>query len=209
MTGPSGRRRRCSRSIVAALLPLAGLPLAASGGSDLLTGTALAADPDSGLQATIRRTSHGIPHITANDYGGLGFGYGYAFAQDNFCVLADIYVTVNGERSRYSGSSPLGSMGPDGSWSQGGNGTAPNNLNSDFFYQRIKDRGTVENLLAQPPPHGPLPELKEGVRGFVARLQQVPARDGRRQPARRAAAASPGCARSPRWTPTGASTSSA
>ena len=111
--------------IVTALFPLAALPLATSAGNDLLTGTALAADPDSGLQATIRRTSHGIPHITANDFGGVGFGYGYAVAQDNICVLADIYVTVNGERSKYSGSSPLGSMGPDGSWSQGGNGTAP------------------------------------------------------------------------------------
>ena len=84
----------------AALFPLLGFSAGPSGGNDLLTGTALAADPDSGLQATIRRTSHGIPHIIANDFGGLGFGYGYAFAQDNFCVLADVYVTVNGERSK-------------------------------------------------------------------------------------------------------------
>jgi acyl-homoserine-lactone acylase len=135
--------------------------------TSIFTGTALAADPDSGLQATIRRTSHGIPHITANDFGGLGYGYGYAAAQDNICVLADIYTTVNGERSRYSGSGPLGSFGPDGSWYQGGNGTQPGNLNSDFFFQRIKDRGTIENLLAEAPPVGPLPDLKEGVRGYV------------------------------------------
>src|SRR5919197_5877448 len=86
------------------------------------------------LHATIRRTSHGIPHIVADDYAGLGFGYGYALAQDNICVLADIYVTVDGERSRFSGSSPLGSFGPTGQWVQGGNGTAPHNLNSDFFF---------------------------------------------------------------------------
>src|SRR3954447_18808059 len=98
------------------------------------------------LHATIRRTSHGIPHILADDYAGLGFGYGYALAQDNICVLADIYVTVDGERSRFSGSSPLGSFGPNGSWSQGGNGVQPNNLNSDFFFQRVKDRGTIEDL---------------------------------------------------------------
>jgi acyl-homoserine-lactone acylase len=83
-------------------------------------------------------------------------------------VLADIYVTVDGERSRYSGSSPLGSFGPDGSWAQGGNGVSPNNLNSDFFFQRIKDRGTIERLLAQAPPNGPRPEIKEAVRGYVA-----------------------------------------
>src|SRR6266542_302975 len=120
------------------------------------------------LHATIRRTSHGIPHILADNYAGLGFGYGYALAQDNICVLADIYVTVDGERSRFSGSSPLGSFGPNGSWDQGGHGTRPNNLNSDFFFQRVKDRGTVEALLAQDPPNGPAPELREGVRGYVA-----------------------------------------
>jgi acyl-homoserine-lactone acylase len=133
----------------------------------LATASAIAADPDGPLQATIRRTSHGIPHITASDFGGVGFGYGYAAAEDNICVLADIYTTVNGERSKYSGSSPLGSMGPNGSWRQGGNGTQPGNLNSDFFFQRIKDRGTIENLLSLPPPVGPLQDLKEGVRGYV------------------------------------------
>jgi acyl-homoserine lactone acylase PvdQ len=35
----------------------------------------------------IRRTSHGIPHITAKDMGSLGFGEGYAFAQDHLCSL--------------------------------------------------------------------------------------------------------------------------
>jgi acyl-homoserine-lactone acylase len=120
------------------------------------------------LQATIRLTSHGIPHIVSNSYGGLGYGYGYSIARDNICVLADMYVTVDGERSRFSGSSPLGSFGPNGSWSQGGNGVSPNNLNSDFFYQRVKDRGTVEQLLAQAPPSGPRPEIKEAVRGYVA-----------------------------------------
>jgi acyl-homoserine-lactone acylase len=130
--------------------------------------TVSTATSDGPYRATIRRTSHGIPHILADDYGGLGFGYGYALAQDNVCLVADIYVTVNGERSRYSGSSPMGSFGPNGSWNQGGNGVSPNNLNSDFFFQRIKDRGTVEDLLAQNPPNGPSDGLKEGVRGYVA-----------------------------------------
>jgi acyl-homoserine-lactone acylase len=130
---------------------------------------AAASPPTTGsLQATIRTTSHGIPHIVSNTYAGLGYGYGYALARDNICVLADIYVTVDGERSRYSGSSPLGSFGPNGSWVQGGNGVQPNNLNSDLFFQRIKDRGTIERLLAQPAPNGPRPEIKEAVRGYVA-----------------------------------------
>jgi acyl-homoserine-lactone acylase len=115
---------------------------------------------DGHLEATIRRTDHGIPHILADDFAGIGFGYGYAFAEDNICTIAESYVTVRAERSRY--------FGPDGSYLQRGNGFAANNLNSDFFYQRIIDNGTVEGLLDQGPPHGPVPEVREGVRGYVA-----------------------------------------
>ena len=53
--------------------------------------------------AEIRRTSHGIPHITAKDYAGLGFGEGYAFAQDHLCSLADQVIKVRGERARFFG----------------------------------------------------------------------------------------------------------
>ena len=59
-------------------------------------------------QATIRRTAHNIPHITAADFGSLGYGYGYAFAEDNICAIADAYVTVRAERSRF--------FGPEGSY---------------------------------------------------------------------------------------------
>jgi acyl-homoserine-lactone acylase len=54
-------------------------------------------------QATVRRTSFGIPHVQAPDWGSLGFGYGYAFAQDNFCVLAGDVLVATGTRSRYFG----------------------------------------------------------------------------------------------------------
>ena len=53
--------------------------------------------------AQIRRTSFGVPHILAKDEQGLGYGIGYAYAQDNLCLLANEVVTVNGERSRYFG----------------------------------------------------------------------------------------------------------
>jgi len=53
--------------------------------------------------AEIRRTSFGVPHILARDELGLGYGIGYAYAQDNLCLLANEVVTVNGERSRYFG----------------------------------------------------------------------------------------------------------
>ncbi|MEK7833791.1 MAG: penicillin acylase family protein [Acidobacteriota bacterium] len=53
--------------------------------------------------AEIRRTGNGIPHITAQDMGSLGFGEGYAFAQDHLCSLADQVVKARGERARYFG----------------------------------------------------------------------------------------------------------
>lgn len=52
---------------------------------------------------TIRRDSHGVPHIVAADYGSLGYGEGYAFAQDHACTLADVVLRVRGERARYFG----------------------------------------------------------------------------------------------------------
>jgi acyl-homoserine-lactone acylase len=123
----------------------------------LLAPAAASAAP---LRATIQRTAYGVPHILAADWSGLGYGYGYALAQDNFCVLADSYMTVRGERSRY--------LGPNASYRFRANSTAPNNLNSDFFYQRIIDSKVIEKLLALPPPRGPRDEVKAAVRGYVA-----------------------------------------
>jgi acyl-homoserine-lactone acylase len=54
-------------------------------------------------KATVFWTSYGIPHVVASNWGSLGYGYGYAFARDNLCVLADDIVEANGERSRYFG----------------------------------------------------------------------------------------------------------
>ena len=61
------------------------------------------AQPQDRYEATIRRTSYGIPHITAKDPGSLGFGEGYAFAQDHLCSLADSVVQARGERAKFFG----------------------------------------------------------------------------------------------------------
>lgn len=53
--------------------------------------------------AHIRRTSYGIPHIQAADFGSLGFGEGYAQAEDHLCTVADQIVKARGERARYFG----------------------------------------------------------------------------------------------------------
>ncbi len=109
---------------------------------------------------TVKRSAHGIPHIQAKNYTGLAYGYAQAFAEDNICVIADTYVTVRGERSKF--------FGPDGGYPFRGNGTTANNLDSDFFYKRIIAQGTIEKLLAQKSPLGPDPQIKQAVRGYVA-----------------------------------------
>ena len=71
------------------------------GAAALLTASAEAAVK---YEATITRTSFGIPHIEAQDFGGLGFGVAYAEAQDNICLMADAYVSAAGKRYVLDGS---------------------------------------------------------------------------------------------------------
>ncbi|MEV5973074.1 penicillin acylase family protein [Streptomyces sp. NPDC051921] len=114
---------------------------------------------DRGFSAVIRYTEYGIPHIVAKDYANLGFGTGWAQAADQVCVLADGFLTVNGERSRYFGADAA----PDGSLS-----SATKNLSSDLFFRGVKEAGTVEALLATPAPAGPSRQLAELMRGWAA-----------------------------------------
>ncbi|MFE0650434.1 penicillin acylase family protein [Streptomyces sp. NPDC059534] len=114
---------------------------------------------DRGLSAVIRYTEYGIPHIVAKDYANLGFGTGWAQAADQVCVLADGFLTVTGERSRYFGPDAA----PDGSLS-----SAATNLSSDLYFRGVKDAGTVEELLRTPAPAGPSRDLKELMRGWAA-----------------------------------------
>lgn len=68
-----------------------------------LSVSAQARTASSETSAEIRRTSFGVPHILAKDDRGLGYGIGYAYGQDNLCLLANEVLTVNGQRSRYFG----------------------------------------------------------------------------------------------------------
>ncbi len=54
-------------------------------------------------QVKIVRTTHGVPHITADDYGSLGYGEGYAAAEDHLCNICDAVITARGEQSLYFG----------------------------------------------------------------------------------------------------------
>ena len=111
-------------------------------------------------RVVIRRTEHGIPHIEARTFRGMGFGFGYAIAQDNICTLAETYVTVDAQRSRF--------FGPTGSYLQRGNGTETNNLDSDVFWQSVKDSGIVGRLLKRRGADRVSPEIRQGMRGYTA-----------------------------------------
>lgn len=100
----------------------------------------LPAQPPSGpYSAQITYTTGGIPHILARDWGDLGFGYGYAFATDNLCTMANDYVTVEAQRSAY--------FGPKATYPQRGNGVIVSNLDSDLFFRQIIDSGVVQHLM--------------------------------------------------------------
>ena len=71
-------------------------------------------------QAQVMRTSYGIPHIQATDWGSLGYGYGYVFAEDNLCVLAREVLVATGTQARYFGA-----------------GTGSANLISDWTYAMV------------------------------------------------------------------------
>ena len=59
-----------------------------------------------GYKARIRRTSFGIPHIEAANLASLGFGEGYAQAEDHLCTIAEQVVESRGQRAKYFGRGP-------------------------------------------------------------------------------------------------------
>jgi acyl-homoserine-lactone acylase len=76
------------------------------------------ADVDHRYNVDIRWTSYGIPHVRADDWGSLGYGFAYATATDGICVFAREVVKANGTLSADFGASD-------------------ENLASDTFYRAI------------------------------------------------------------------------
>nr|WP_189959649.1 penicillin acylase family protein [Streptomyces violascens] len=150
------RRRFRARLPMAVVSAVAVIGTMTAAGSPGAGSSAAAQGPD---KPTIRYTEYGIPHIIASNWEGLGTGYGYAAAKDNICTLADTYLMVNAQRSRY--------LGPDGRASPGETQNTTTNLNSDLYFQRMNDNRVVERLLDQPAPNGPEPEVKEAIHGYV------------------------------------------
>lgn len=94
---------------------------------------------DGKLEVNIKRTTYGVPHITANNLESLAYGGGYVQAQDNLCILADGFTKANSERSKYFG--PHASIDfNSGLPIHQDNG----NIISDFAYKALKIRELAE-----------------------------------------------------------------
>ena len=164
---PARPLRRAHRAAGAAALAATALVapmlvLTATGAPAGAVAPTAARSATSPYQATITRTSHGIPHVVAKDWGSLGFGHGYATAQTNLCNLADTLVTGRGERSRW--------FGPDRRYDDQVTLDATN-LQTDALFTDIHNRKVVEKLLADPR-RGPGKQARRMVRGYVAGVNQ-------------------------------------
>ena len=107
-------------------------------------------EPEPTLSAEIRRTEYGIPHITADDWDDLGFGFGYAYAQDNYCVTMREIVFAVGRSAELLGEE-------EGS------------VSSDFLFRYLNgDKQEFEEEFVRA-----LPELvKELAGGFTAGMNR-------------------------------------
>ncbi|MDP1642134.1 MAG: acylase [Phenylobacterium sp.] len=136
-----------ARLLRAAMAPLAAI---------ILAGTAQAQTaerPPGQGEVEIRRTAHGVPHIRALDREGLGFGAGYAYAQDNICLMADQIVTLSGERAL--------TFGADGQTTVSFRPIP--NIEADVFFRTIFDMDALRQAFAEVDPR-----YADMVRGYVA-----------------------------------------
>lgn len=79
-------------------------------------------------EVEVRWTSYGIPHIKADSWEGVGFGFAHSVATNTLCVLARELVTVRGEQSLYFGESDR-------------------NIDSDVFHKALLHPGKVDEYL--------------------------------------------------------------
>ena len=89
----------------------------------------IAADFPPTKEVQIRWTDYGIPHIKANSWEGLGYGFAHAFASNTICVLAREFVTVRGEQAKYFGATDA-------------------NINQDTFHRALLNQNKLEEYLA-------------------------------------------------------------
>lgn len=73
----------------------------------------------------IRWTENDVPHIEADNYESLGFGYGYVHAKDRLAEISAQAIVLRGERSKYYGAEQFSTIGF----------LKTTNLNSDLMFR--------------------------------------------------------------------------
>jgi len=105
----SPRHRGAAAVTAAALLLLGGVAGCSDNGDDKPASTTRPVDGGELIgsgdryEATIRRASGGVPHISGDSIADVAFGQGYANGEDHTCDLADQVVKIKGERSKWFG----------------------------------------------------------------------------------------------------------
>ncbi|MFC3053196.1 penicillin acylase family protein [Kordiimonas pumila] len=124
--------------------------------SSSLVGCANSAPTETGGRSVeIKWTEYDNPHITADNYEDLGFGYGYVLGKDRLCENSGRALALRGERSRV--------YGPDGFATVGFLRTT--NLNSDLIYSmRLPEDQVLSEL------ENLQPKTKDLIRGVTRGL---------------------------------------
>jgi acyl-homoserine-lactone acylase len=90
--------------------------------------------------AEVARTAHGVVHVRANDFRGLGYGIAYAYVEDNLCMFADSLLTVRGERSRFFGPDAHATRRVGDEYGAASDFIDLKNEDSDFFFKGYLDQ---------------------------------------------------------------------
>ncbi|HUA10687.1 MAG TPA: penicillin acylase family protein [Solirubrobacteraceae bacterium] len=149
--GQKGRNggRRFTRGRVLALLAVAAVAMC------------FPASAAASYHVSLTRTTGGVANVAGENFADLGYGIGYAQAQDGICLLAESFLTVDGERSKF--------LGPEGTFkNEAEGGLVFTNLNSDVYWTSIDEDHAIQKLLKLPYPQGPATEATEAVRGYAA-----------------------------------------
>jgi acyl-homoserine-lactone acylase len=125
-------------------------------GADGAPGASPAAAPTSSAaeaggsrySAELIRSEYGVPHVIASNYGGIGYGLGYAAAEDNACMIFDRDLTLRSERAKYLGA-----------------GENDANIASDIYHRALLDDGIVQALLNGP--DGDVDTPSDEARAFI------------------------------------------
>lgn len=104
-------------------------------------------EPELTYQAEIVWTEYGIPHVTADDWGSLGYGLGYAYASENYCTIMREYVNAAGESARY--------LGDEG------------DINADLVFGLLNDDERIQRLFDDFPDY-----IKDNLTGYAAGINR-------------------------------------